>query len=649
MIKIGRYQRTSFFMALLLGLMTPQFAFAKVSVTATVDRNEVSPGEAFTLQVAVESDESKQMDEPSLPVINNVALLHTWVSSQSKSSVVSTGQGIDFKTIRSKVFNYQFSPSNEGKVLIEPITVSVDGKAYTTQPITIAVTQSGGANPRAQAQRGQPSRRPMDPRWEEDPIDDLEERFNQLLNRQFGGGGLPGMPGGGQGGFMTQPRNANEAFMILAEVDKTTAFKGEQITAAWYLYTTGRVRDIDTLKYPSLQGFWKEDIQISTQLNFEPVVVNGVQYNRALLASYALFPIEVGKAVIDPYQAKATIIGGFGFGQGFQATKSSENIPIMIKPLPEAGKPEDFTGAVGEFQMIVDAPNKSIVAHQPFPLKVRFEGRGNAKLIELPKLPIGNDLEVYDIKNEAQFFKNGQSFKEFEVQLIPRQEGELVIGELNASFFDPKKEQYVTLNSKPIRLTVLPGSKQASIGEERVEAESEQLTLPKIATQWNPDYRIHTSKLYIWLFIFGLVVLGLLTKLVIDLGLFNKKPSLEEVINLRFKKIDKLLEKDQLRKLGIEVTNTVYEVMGEISGEGGANEELDKILAKTAPSVRREIETPLRKLMDFFGVLGFGPKTFVDGFKDIKDVKAKTKELKKLLLKAYQLNQGNGRLENVEA
>lgn len=645
MIKTGRsWQAALLFFLFALPIMT----WGKVTVTAIVDRNELPLGDAFTLQVAIESDESLQVDEPSIGVIDNVALLHTWISSQSKSSVVSTGQGIDFKTIRSKIFNYQYSTSNEGKVVIEPITVTIAGKQYVTKKIEITVTQPGGTHPGALAQQRQrpqqnPSRRQADPRWEQDPIDDLEERFNQLLNRQFGGGtGILPSPGG----YMTEPRNSNEAFMILVEVDKTSAFKGEQITAAWYLYTTGRVRDIDTLKYPSLKGFWKEDIQISTQLNFEQAVINGIPYNRALLASYALFPLEPGKAMIDPYQAKATIVGGFGFGQGFQATKSSENIPVMVKPLPDTNKPDDFTGAVGEFQMIVDAPNKSIVAHQPFSLRVRFEGRGNAKLIELPKLPIGNDLEVYDIKNESQFFKNGQSFKEFEVLLIPRQEGELVIGELNSSYFDPRKEQYVTMNSKPIRLTVLPGSKQASIGEERIEADGEKKTLPMIATQWNPDYRVQHSKLYIWLFALSFIVLVLMTKLVIDLGVFAKKPSLEEVINMRFKRIDKMMEKDQLRKVGIEVTNTVYEVLGVISGEGGANEELDKVLAKTAPSVRREIENPLRKLMDFFGVLGFGPKSFVDGFKDTKDVKAKAKELRKLLLKAYQLNQGSGKIEN---
>ena len=374
-------------------------------------------------------------------------------------------------------------------------------------------------------------------------------------------------------------------------------------------------------------------------------MINGVPYKRALLASYALFPIAEGKQTIDPYKAKATIAGGFGFGRGFQATKSSDNIPILIKPLPVEGKPDDFTGAVGEFQMTVEAPNKSIITHQPFALKVRFEGRGNAKLIDLPELPLGDDLEVYDIKNESKFFRNGQSFKEFEVLLIPQKAGPLVIESLKSSFFDTKKGEYVSLKSEPISLTVLPGTKQASIGEERLKSDKKK-ALPEIMTEWNPDFKKSRSTLFLWPILFILAFLILIGKAIVDSGWFNKKPSLEEVVKARFSRIERLHGKAQVRKVGIEVTNAVYLVLGDLSGEGGASEELEKMLAKMIPSVRREIEAPLRKLMDYFGVLGFGPKSYVKEFKDQAGLKNKIEELKKLLLKACELSKGNIGAEN---
>ncbi|MCB0378123.1 MAG: protein BatD [Bdellovibrionales bacterium] len=630
MIKTGNFW---LFLAL---MFLPNISFADVTVQSTVDRNQMAVGDTFTLQVKVSSDQAVPVNEPSLPVISGVQLIHKWVSNQTQSQVVSTPQGIDFKTVQTKVFNYQFAVSRDGEIRIDPISVQVGGSEYITKEIALEVAKSGAQvaqqpRPRQKPPQAEPSQ-PFD--FPDDPVDSIEERFNQLLQRHFGGGA----GGGISGGFMTEPRNAKEAFFILAEVDKTEAYKGEQILASWYLYTRGRVRDIDTLKYPTLKGFWKEDIQIATHLNFEQDVINGIAYNRALLASYALFPIEEGKATIDPYKAKATIVGGFGFGKGFSATKASDNIPILIKPLPTEGKPEDFTGAVGEFQMLVEVPNKSLVTHQPFSLKVRFEGKGNAKLIELPKLPISEKLEVYDIKNESQFFKNGQSFKEFEVLLIPREAGDLTIPPLVSSFFDPKKQKYVSLQSEAIHLQVLQGSKQASIGEERLKAEAR--ALPSLAGTWTPGFKASKPKANFWILAFALMLIVFVVRSFYELGYFEKNPDLKDLIRQRFNKVDKLLAAGDFRQLGIEVTNATYQVLGDLSGEGGANEEFEKILAKVAPSVRREIEAPLRKLLDYFGMLGFGPKSYVEKFNNSKEAQGKVKELEKLLFKAIRLNRG---------
>ena len=108
--------------------------------------------------------------------------------------------------------------------------------------------------------------------------------------------------------------DGGELFFIDVEVDKNQVYEGEQVTATYYIYSRGRVTEIDTLKYPTLAGFWKEDIELATRLNFRPTIINGIRYNRALLASYALFPIKAGKAVIDPYKAKCKVVNAPSFG-----------------------------------------------------------------------------------------------------------------------------------------------------------------------------------------------------------------------------------------------------------------------------------------------------------------------------------------------
>ena len=635
-------KRTGSFLTFLILFFAVPALLADVKVQSLVDRNEMGVGDSFTLQVTVSSDQTVSINAPSLPTIPGVQLINQWSSNQTRSSVVSTPQGMDFKTIQTKIFNYQFVVNQKGVIKIDEIGVTVGGKIYNTKPITLNVQELGKA-PR-QARKTPPNlRQPTRPRWPKDPIDRMEEQFNQLLKRSFPGGVAPGTPGS----FSTTPGNPNEAFFVMANVDKTTAYKGEQITASWYIYTKGRVRDIDTLKYPTLKGFWKEDIQISTHLNFEQDVVNGIPYNRALLTSYALFPIEEGKAKIDPYKLKATIISGFGFGKGYTGTKASRPIPIAVLPLPAEGRPESFSGAVGEFQMKVEIEDKSVVSHQPFALKIRFEGRGNAKLIELPSLNLPEGLEIYDVKNESKFFKNGQSYKEFEVLLIPRVEGELTLPALKNSYFSPKTKKYVRLESQPLRLNILPGTKQQSIGEERLkpkEAEARK-TLPGLIMEWDPDYQPVRDRSLWWLIAFSLVFLALMTKLCIDLGVFEKQPDLKDEVKKRFGGIHSAIQKKEFRQVGIDVTNTVYHVLGEVSGQGGAHVELNKLLAKTAPSVRREIEAPLRKLMDYFGVLGFGPKKVVAQINDSKEIREKVKSMEALMFKAIRLNRGQDKVD----
>jgi len=631
---------------LLASLVWTSVAFAEVQVRSLVDRNELAVGENFALEVQISSEESVDVGAPSLPTIPGVEMINTSTHNESRSSVVATGQGIDFKTVRTTVHRYEFRAQTEGKIQIDPIRVQADGKTLQTQPIQLNVLAAGSAPTQAQRRQQRPRSRSGSQGRMDDVFRQMEEQFDNALRRHFGGGGAAqgSRPrANAPGGFSTPPKGSNHAFFILAEVDKTEAYKGEQIVATWYLYTQGTVRDIDTLKYPTLKGFWKEDIQISTHLNFQNEVVNGIPYNRALLASYALFPIEEGKAKIDSYKAKATILRGFGFSRGSTQTKASDMIPIFVKPLPVEGRPADYTGAVGKFQMKADVSEKSVVENQPFSVKLRFDGRGNAKLIELPALNLPQELELYDKSNESQFFKNGQSFKEFTILMIPRKSGEVTIPSFKSSFFDPETQAYVELATEPIVLNVLKGAKALSMGEERIESEGGSApakTLPGIALDFDPNTKAGRGPWWPWPVAIVVLILLLTLRSGYELGWFDREPDLRDDIKKRFVTIRSSLGKNDHRALGIEVTNTVYHVLGEVSGQGGANIELSKLMTKLPPSVRREIEAPLKSLMDFFGLLGFGPKKVLEDESLLKNSKKNVKAIEDLLLKSVKLSRG---------
>lgn len=605
-----------------------------VQVRMRVSPNDVTVGEPFNVVYEVSSSGAVEVDGVVAPQVSGTQFLGQSQGKRVNAGIVMGPNGLEHKTTQTQIFTFQYAPEKVGSMVISPGKLIVDGQTYAVNGGRVNVSDANDS-PRAQLQK---ARRKMldgaDEPFGADPfenIDRMEEAFNKLLQRQFG---APG------GGFQAIPNiNAQDAFAIVAEVDKTNVFKGEQITATWYLYTKAGVREIDTLKYPNLKGFWKEDIELATLLTFQPAELNGQQYNKALLASYALFPIESGKALIDAYRAKVTVLGGLG--RAITNTKNSSEIPILVKPLPEAPADAVFSGAVGEFQIKSASDSSSVVAHQPFSIKVRVDGRGNAKQFELPNFQLPSNVELYDIKKDSKFFKDGMSYKEFEVLLIPREEGNITIPAVSTTVFNPKTEKYETLSTSAFEFRVLPGSGQQTMASNRIQkdtgAKPEEPLMPvsnwkpQSAAQWVPQVAGFAT-------LFGSTGIGFFVVGLVSMGLFQKPATLKDNFEKRYKYLKTLPGKNQWRELGVEATNLVNFVLGRISGEGGADVHIDRLIDKLPPSVRKELAHELRAVMNRFYVLGFGPDLAVEQAVAKKEYDEDIKTLHRLMNRAIEMS-----------
>jgi hypothetical protein len=614
-------------MKLLFLFMTAIISFAEagVDVTATVDRNQVGIGDVINLTVSVSSDDTINVEEPGMPNLQGFELINTSSGVETRS----TFQGGRFMTTQARTFNYMLAVLAPGTLTIPPLMVSVNGKAYSTKPIQIAVSnQRRGPPPQAQKQKQQADPFGM--------LDDAEEElFNQLLQRNFPGQARPGVPSG-------PPVNPDDAFFISAEVDKTSAYVGEQVTASFYLYTRGQIRDIDTLKYPDLKGFWKEEIEMATRFNFEQVVLNGVAYNRALLVSYALFPIHAGKATVDSYKAKCTVItaGNFGFGRPYQFTKASKPIAIDVREIPTQGRPENFTGAVGRFRVSAVFEPPTGTTNQPVTLRVRFDGQGNAKLVELPKLELPPSFELYDQKSQAKFLRDGTSYKEFEVLIIPRQPGVFQIPPLQVAVFDPATTKFANIASQPLSLTV---TGQASAPQAPAQAgttpnpESAKPGLPPLATELNAS-RVGAAPMMALTVAIYLAVSGFLAGTAWRrLRRKPKKLSLQLVLQRRLKNIRELAAQKEFRRVGVEMTNAAYYVIGQLSEAGGANLEMSGLLEKAAPSLRRELAQPIEKLLAQCEALSFAPESMIGEMTSKEKLQGLIAEFDRVLARAIEL------------
>ncbi|MCB9073363.1 MAG: protein BatD [Bdellovibrionaceae bacterium] len=628
---------------LFMGFYVPPFAWAgenDIETRLLVSPNTIGEGEPFTVVIEVTSDQEVDVTTPQPPQIEGARFLGQSQGQRINSTTGMNAQGkLEFKSIRTHMYTYQYAAEKVGVLVVPPASISVAGSSRKLNGAHLTVLNASQAQ---QSRRNRP--RGNGPFGDDDSftgggfgsdpfenIDRMEEAFNRLLQRQFGGGGVPGFQA-------VPPINAKDAFVIVAEVDKTTAYKGEQITSTWYLYTKSGVREIDTLKYPTLKGFWKEDIELATLLTFQPAELNGQPYNKALLASYALFPIEAGKATIDPYRAKVSVVTGFG--KISTSVKDSQSIPILVKPLPEVPQQAVFSGAVGEFQMTAKMETASVVAHQPFSIKVRIDGRGNAKQFELPNLALPPSVELYDIKKDSQFFKNGTSYKEFEIFLIPREEGDMTIPAIATTVFNPKTEKYETLSTQEFPIHVLAGSGQQTLAADRIHKEVAPQTqelvplaawTPSSPQQWTPRIRD-----FVVLFSLsgGLFVLfGFWAS-----GTFAKEETLLEKFERRFKKLRTVLTQKKWRELGVDATNLVNFVLGDIVGAGGADVHIDRLLEKLPPSVRKEISPDLKPMMNRFFTIGFGPDEALRQMVESNDFSRDLELLKKLMTKAIEMS-----------
>lgn len=627
-----------------------QFAFAaNFKVEADVDRNQMGIGDSFTLNIRITGDDDFDLQEPKVPQIPGLELLNAWAGGRQSSSRMSIINGqTQFSKSVSQDFNFQFSPQKEGTFQIPIIDIVLNGQTYKTNPLKVEVQEE--FRNAGRKQNKQPKGRPQfppgfgDDEDESNPFNRLQEEeedlFTQLMKqRQRMFGQLPnqGRGFGNPSGPIPQRKldiNPNDAFFVYLDIDKTEVFEGEQITANWSIYTRGNLESLDRVKFPDLKGFWKEIIEEVPSLQFTPEMVNGVLYNKALLASHALFPIKSGQATIDEFKVKGRVRNQtqFGWGQAHDFTKTSKRTILKVLPLPLEGRPESFSGAVGTYRISLKTAGNSFPAHQPFSIKVRFEGMGNAKLIDLPNIQWPEGLEIFDTKNESKFFKDGQSYKEFEILAIPRKEGELKIPPVKFSYFDPKERKYITQTTEEVVLSITPGQAQntnnsggkASLDKSQGQEEFKPhpiLELPQ------SSFVFAQERLKIYSLVALILGIVALLNFLVQFRNLKLDPGLGHLIQTKLKLIES--EKDP-RRQGSEAVNLIYLLAAFLAGQKKANQEWS-VLIKEIPLKAQNIYLErLTQLFDYFQILGFSPEDVMNSLINQHPVAKKVEELQKI-------------------
>ena len=116
-----------------------------------------------------------------------------------------------------------------------------------------------------------------------------------------------------------------------------------------------------------------------------------------------------------------------------------------------------------------------------------------------------------------------------------------------------------------------------------------------------------------------------------------KKVSLRLILSRRLARIRELIGAKETRRVGVEMTNAAYAILGQISETGGANLELALLLEKTPPSLRNELAVPIEKLLTQCEALSFAPEAMIGDMSDKTKLDALAKEFEKVIGRAIEL------------
>ena len=231
--------------------------------------------------------------------------------------------------------------------------------------------------------------------------------------------------------------------------------------------------------------------------------------------------------------------------------------------------------------------------------------------------------------------------------LIPRRAGSFVLPAISASIFDPAQKKYVEKRTEPISIVVQPAAPGTAPAAPLALQGAEKKIDPQAAAPvLDSQIRLGSSTPYLGYalaagFVFAFGALAMRAR--IRLGWGRRKENSRRRLRARFKKIEPLLEKSDWRAVGREATNTVYWALGAASGQGGANVQIEKLLMRAPPSVRRELGDEIAKAMEKFQALAFAPEGAVGALKEQAALAALLKSTEELLLRAVALAESDGR------
>lgn len=392
-----------------------------LSIQAYVNKTKIGLQDKLTYTIEISGENSDRVSKPELPTMKGFRNLGCSTSSSSSMSYING------RMERSSTYSYNFTlqPREKGNFTIPSIEMKFKRKKYRTPNIKVTVVQG--------------STQPPPP---------TSRNLRQTQNNRS-----------------SQNDNISDNLFIKLDLNKTTVYKGEPIIAQYRLYKRYDIRNLSFIEEPAYTDFWKEELYVAQNASFKRINYKGKLFEVMSLRNLALYPTATGSLTIPSQGLNISLVtrarSFFDFDSGKETTIRSKTRKIKVLPLPEKGKPSNFTGAVGTYKMSSNISGTEMKVGDSFTFTIKIEGSGNIKYFENPILPKINHFRFIDpeITTEMNNSKtNVYGTKIIKYLAIAQEEGTFTLPSIKFSYFDTQKKRYKTLKTKEYTLDISPGN-----------------------------------------------------------------------------------------------------------------------------------------------------------------------------------------------
>ena len=378
----------------------------QISFTAEVSKKSLGINENLRVDFKMNQD-GDNFNAPNFDGFRvvggpNQSVSNTWVNGERTFS---------------KVYSYYLTPIKKGNLSIGQATIEINNTIYKTMPVKIVVSGSASV-----------TKNPNDPSYV-----------------------------------------VNENLHLVAEISKNNPYLNEGFSVVYKLFFSPQINvtNVGEIDSPKYSDFWSHNIKIP-RLQIERGAYKGESYNYVVWKKIVLYPQKTGKLSILPLTLDVSVdvptnkrdfFGNRIYTQ-IPKTVTAGKKEINVLELPIIGQPENFSGAVGDFDIELSTNKSELNASESVQVKLKISGSGNLKLFSIPELVVPSSIEKYEPEYKDNVKTNiGGMYGNISntYTLVPQFKGKFPISPIEFVYFDPTKKIYKSIKSIEQIIDVVEG------------------------------------------------------------------------------------------------------------------------------------------------------------------------------------------------